>query len=124
MLISGVGSPGSVGPTSGGKTYAFNNIGVSPIVVAPPSTARTNITFYNPGTIVIYIFPTYVQALNSIPASIADQLLSPSGAALGGCWALPPSGGYLNLSGECQYGFQAFAASGSGNPLTVTDSNT
>jgi hypothetical protein len=30
----------------------------------------------------------------------------------------------MNLSGECQGAFQAFAVSGSANPLTVTDTNT
>lgn len=123
MIISGVGSPGSVGPTSGGKVYAFNNIATTPIVVAPASAARTNITFYNPGPVVIYIFPSQVQALNSIPASITNQALSPSISALGGCCSIPANGGYLNLSGECQSTFQAFAASGSTNGLTVFDSN-
>ena len=45
MIISGVGSPGSVGPTSGGKVYAFNNIATTPIVVAPASAARTKFIF-------------------------------------------------------------------------------
>lgn len=123
MIIAGVGSSGSVGPTSGGKVYAFNNIGTSPIVVAPASPSRTTITFYNPGTVAIYIAPANVQALNSIPTSIANQTLTPNVSALGGCWVINGNGGFMSLTGECQGAYQAFAYSGTTNPLTVADSN-
>jgi hypothetical protein len=119
----GVGSPGSVGPTSGGKVYAFNNLDTTPIVVAPASQARTTIAFFNPGTVNIYVAPVNVQANNSIPSSITNSALTPSTSALGGCWLIPAGGGFIALTGECQGSYQAFAASGSNNPLTVTDSN-
>jgi hypothetical protein len=122
-IFAGVGAPGSVGPTSGGKVYAFNNIGTTPIVVAPASPSRTGIGFYNPGSVNIYIAPANVQALNSVPASITNQALSPSNAALGGCWIVVSGGGFIQLSGECQGAYQAFSASGSNNPLTVADTN-
>ncbi len=122
-IFSGVGSSPSVGPTSGGKVYAFNNIGTSPQVVAPANTSRTQITFYNPGPVTIYIAPVNVQALNSIPASITNQALTPTLSALGGCFIIGGGGGYIPLTGECQGAWQAFAISGTTNALTVVDTN-
>ena len=122
MIIAGVGSPGSVGPTSGGKVYAFNNLTTSPQVVAPVNVARTMITFDNPGTVDIIVFPVYVQALNSI-GTISNQPLTPTTAALGGGYRIYANGGSRTFSGECQGSWQALSVSASGNPLTVTDSN-
>ena len=119
----------AVGPTSGGKVYAFNNLGTSPINVAPANTARASITFDNPGTVDIIVFPVLVQALNSVPtnlvnASISSVTLSPSTSALGGGYRIYSNGGSRIFSGECQGQWQALAVSGSGNAFTVTDSNT
>lgn len=123
MIISGVGSPGSVGPTSGGKIYAFNNINSTPQIVAPARSSRTQISFYNPGANTIWVAPTVAQAINSIPTSITDQVLIPSPSALGGCFMIYPNGGSLTLVGECQKAWQAFSSTGSTNALTVSDSN-
>lgn len=119
----------AVGPTSGGKVYAFNNLGTSPINVAPANTARASITFDNPGTVDIIVFPVLVQALNSVPtnlvnASISSVTLTPSTSALGGGYRIYANGGSRTFSGECQGQWQALAVSGSGNAFTVTDSNT
>lgn len=121
-----------VGPTSGGKVYAFNNIGTSPIQVAPSNSARTQITFDNPGTVDIIVFPMNVQALNSVPAAIgpnqtsvlSNQALSPTTSALGGGYRIYGNGGSRTITGECSGGWQALSISDSGNPFTVTDSNT
>lgn len=122
MIIAGVGASPAVGPTSGGKVYAFNNIGTSPIVVAPANPQRTTITFHNPGSTDIVVFPSVVQALNSI-GTISNQTLTPTTAALGGGYRVYGNGGSFTLSGECQGSYQALAVSGSSNPFTVTDSN-
>ena len=119
----------AVGPTSGGKVYAFNNLGTSPINVAPANTARASITFDNPGTVDIIVFPVLVQALNSVPtnlvnASISSVTLSPSTSALGGGYRIYANGGSRTFSGECQGQWQALAVSSTNNPFTVTDSNT
>jgi hypothetical protein len=121
-----------VGPTSGGKVYAFNNVGTSPEVVAPINTARTSITFDNPGAVDIIVFPVNVQALNSVPAnispnqvgSISNQPLSPTTSALGGGFRIFGNGGSRTFGGECQGAWQALSVEGSNNPFTVTDSNT
>lgn len=119
-----VGSPGSVGPTSGGKVYAFNNLGTAPQVVAPADQFRTAITFHNPGTVDLFVAPSVVQANNAIPAAgITNSTLTPTTAALGGCWRVYANGGSITFSGECQGQFQAFAASSTNNPLTVIDSH-
>lgn len=122
-LFASVGSPGSVGPTSGGKFYAFNNLGTSPQVVAPSNASRTQITFHNPGTVDIFVAPQFVVGLNAVPASPTNQALTPSTSLLGGCWRVYANGGSTTFSGECQGQFQAFAASGSNQPLTVIDTN-
>ena len=119
-------SPG--GPMSGGKIYAFNNLGTSPVLVAPANPNRVQIVFHNPGANNLYIAPSQVQASNSVPSSLpagslVNQTLTPSTGALGGCFIVGAGGGYITLTGECQGSYQAFAASGSNNPLTVSDNN-
>lgn len=123
MFIAGVGSPGSVGPTSGGKIYAYNNLGTSPQVVAQANQSRQSITFHNPGTVDIVVFPSKVQGLNTAPASPTDQTLTPTTLALGGGFRVYGNGGQLTISGECQGAWQALAISDSNNPLTVMETN-
>ena len=122
-----------VGPTSGGKVYAFNNLGTSPEVVAPQNIARTYITFDNPGSVDIIVFPCQAQAVNptwtsasslsSGNTSITNTPLSPTTSSLGGGYRIYGNGGTRTFGGECQGAYQALAISGSGNALTVTDSN-
>lgn len=118
-----------VGPTSGGKIYAYNNLGTSPQVVAPANSQRTSITFHNPGSVNVVVFPSSVQALNTAPSSIngqprlSDQPLTPTTSALGGGFMVFANGGQITLTGECARSWQALATSGSNNPLTVSDSN-
>ncbi len=118
-----------VGSTSGGKIYAYNNLGTSPEVVAPANVNRASITFHNPGSVNVVVFPVVVQALNTAPTSangqpnIANQALTPSTAALGGGFMIFANGGQITLTGECQGSWQALATSSTNNPLTVSDSN-
>lgn len=121
-----------VGPTSGGKVYAFNNLGTTVMNVAPANPARVSITFDNPGTNDVIVFPVQVQAVNSVPnsigpptgsGSISNQILSPTTSALGGGYRIYGNGGSRTFSGECQGQWQALAITGTGNPFTVTDSN-
>lgn len=123
MFIAGVGSPGSVGPTSGGKIYAYNNLGTSPMVVAQANQSRQSITFHNPGTVDVVVFPSQVQGLNAAPATPSNQTLTPTVSALGGGFRVYGNGGQLTLSGECQGAWQALAVSSSNNPLTVMETN-
>ena len=111
-----VGVQTPIGPTSGGKVYAYNNLTVTPGQVAPANVNRTGITFHNPGTIAAYIAPALAQT------SGASVALTPAVGSIGGCFLLGP-GGMLTINGECSGAWQAFSASGSGNPLTVMESN-
>jgi|SRR6185312_817484 len=105
------------GPTSGGKWYAYNNLGTAPEVVAPANSQRISITFHNPGAVDVFIAPQFVvNTGTNVP-------LSPTLSALGGCYRIYGNGGSLTLGGECQGQWQAFASTGSNNPLTVIDSN-
>lgn len=106
-----------VGPTSGGKWYAYNDLGTTPEVVAPANPQRTSITFHNPGPNDAFVAPQYV--VNSG----GNAPLSPTTAALGGCYRIYGNGGSLTLTGECQGQWQAFSSTGDSNPLTVIDSN-
>jgi len=91
--------------------------------VAPANQFRTQITFDNPGSVDIIIFPSVVQALNSIPASITNVTLTPTTTTLGGGYRIYGNGGSRTFAGECQGAWQALAISAASNPLTVTDSN-
>jgi hypothetical protein len=115
--FSGVGSPGSVGPTSGGKVYAYNNLTTTPAIVAPSNPARLQINFHNPGSVDVFVAP------QNVVNSGSNVALSPTTSALGGCYRVFANGGDRTIVGECQGQWQAFALSGTGNPLTVTDSN-
>ena len=122
-----------VGPTSGGKVYAFNNLGTSPQVVAPSNSKRTTIVFDNPGSVDVIVFPCNAQAvdpawtsassLDSGNTSISNIALTPTTALLGGGYRIYGNGGSRTFTGECQGAWQALAISATNNPLTVTDSN-
>jgi hypothetical protein len=117
-LLRGVGSSGSVGPTSGGKVYAFNTLdAVTPVQVAPANQARTSVNFHNPGDVDVIVYQQYVQTTGSNAANPATV------AAKGGSWVIFANGGERTITGECQGAFYALAISSSGKPLTVTDSN-
>lgn len=119
-----------IGPTNGGKVYAYNNLGTSPIVVAPQNVNRGSMTFHNPGSVNIVVFPLLVQnvpgiaptSLNGQP-NIANTNLAPTTATLGGGLMIYANGGQITLTGECSGAWQALATSGSSNPLTVIESN-
>lgn len=121
-IFAGVGSPGSVGPTSGGKVYAYNNLGTTSQVVAQPNQSRQSITFHNPGTVDIIVAPVNVQGNNIAPTSPTNSALSLTTSALGGGFRVF-AGGDRTIVGECQGGWQALSVSGSNNPLTVMESN-
>src|SRR6185312_8546609 len=106
-----------VGPTNGGKVYAYNNLSTTPEVVAPANVFRTTITFHNPGAVDILVAPQFILVNGS------NQPLTPSPSSLGGCFLIYANGGERTFTGECQGQWQAFSASASSNPLTVIDSN-
>lgn len=116
QITHGVGSPGTVGPASGGRVHAFNDLSTTPEQVLGTSSQRQSIIFHNPGTVDIFIAPAFVVVNNS------DVALVPSISALGGCVRVFANGGSLVISGECQKPWQAFAASASNNPLTIIES--
>lgn len=118
MIISGVGSPGTIGPASGGKLYAFNALdAVTAQQVAAANTARTQLTFHNPGDVDVFVFPAFKQNTGSNAAN------SVTVAAPGGSFRVFANGGTFIATGECQGAWNALAASGSGKALTVMDSN-
>ena len=118
MLISGVGSSGSVSSTSGGKVLAFNAISTVPQTVLNIGAERVTISFHNPGTQTLYVAPLIVVPYVAPGTSAQGVALVPSLVALGGCYQLVP-GGLLTFTGECQMGWQEFAAQNANNPLTV-----
>ena len=119
IISTGPGSPLAFSSASGGKVYAYNNLdAVTPVAVAPGNPSRQKITFHNPGTVDVVIFPQYVQNTGS-------NVVAPTTiAAKGGGWLVYANGGTLSVEGECQGAWYALAISATGNPLTVMDSNT
>ena len=119
IITTGPGSPLAFSSASGGKVYAWNTVGnVTPIQVAPANANRQKITFHNPGTIDILIFPALVQTTGSSVAATTTV------AARGGAFLVYGNGGTLVVEGECQGAWNALSVSATGNALTVMDSNT
>jgi len=127
-ILGGVGAPQAFSSASGGKVYGYNNISENAArVVAPANPSRQRIRFHNPGTNDVFIAPSNVQnVLGTVPSQPSNVALNPSNAALGGCIRVYGNGGTLDIVGECQGAWQAFAVTGASteNALTVIDSNT
>lgn len=118
IIQTNPGSPLTIAGGSGQKIGAYNALNTTPAQVAAANPSRQSITFHNPGTVDVFIAPVYIQTSGS------DVAFSPTTSALGGCFRVYANGGSLTISGECNKAWQAFAASGTGNPLTVMESNT
>ena len=119
-IFAGLGGPQVFSSANGGKVYSRNNISTTPSTVAPANVSRQKIQFHNPGTVDIYIAPALAY---STATATSPSALTPSTSSLGGCRLVFANGGTLEITGECQGAWQAFAASGSTNALTVMDSN-
>jgi hypothetical protein len=109
LILQGVGASGSVGPTSGGKVSAASPKTVPATVVAG-NPARQSITFANPGSVAVFVYPTI---------NAAGGPNSPSAAAPQGSFQILP-GGLLTISGECQLSWGAFVGSVTG-ALTIME---
>lgn len=112
-IISGVGSPGTVGPASGGKVTPLNAVGTVGAQVIAANSQRVKISFHNPGTQIAYVYPL----LTATGSANAPTIANP-----GGSFQVFP-GALLEIGGECQGAWGAFAAAGGTNPLTVMESN-
>lgn len=124
-IFTGVGGSGTFTGANGGKIYGYNNItNVANVVVAQANPSRQKITFHNPGAADIFVSQTTVQGvLGTAPTSPADVAFTPTTALLGGTFRVFANGGTLVVDGECQKAWQALAASGTTNALTVVESN-
>lgn len=119
-ILAGVGSPQAFSTANGGKIYSYNNITTVPATVAPANPSRTNIRFHNPGSVDLFIAPALAYA--TVTAN-SPSALTPTTVNLGGTFRVFANGGTLDIGGECQGAWQALAASGTTNNLTVMDSN-
>lgn len=112
-IWSGVGSSGSVGPTSGGKVTPINNIGTTGAQIIGGNPSRVTITFHNPGTNTVYVYPM---------TQASGAALAPTLTVLGGTFVVLAAS-LLTFTGEVQVAWGAFATAGAANPLTVMESN-
>lgn len=112
-IFSGVGSPGTINSASGGKLTASNSIGTIGAQVLAANPSRVKVTFHNPGTNNIFVYPTI---------NVAGGSNTPSNASPGGAFQIFP-GSLLTIDGECQTAWGAFSNTGSSNPLTIMESN-
>jgi hypothetical protein len=118
-LFALAGSPPSVSGANGGKTYAANNIiNTGNTQIAPANPFRQSITFHNPGTVNLF-----VSMVAQLSQAGVQSVLAPSNAAPGGAFVVLPGATLTLVGGEIQLAWQAFAASGTTNPITVMDSN-
>jgi hypothetical protein len=112
-IFSVIGGASVNAGASGGKVTPVNNVGTGVAQVVAQNAQRQTLTFANPGTVTVYVGPTKDANGNTI---------TPTLAALGGTFPVF-AGGLLVIAGECQQAWQALAASGASNPLTVMESN-
>src|SRR5216683_342924 len=101
-IFRGVGSSGSVGPTSGGKTTPINNVSTVNAQVIGQNVNRTRITFHNPGLQDILV---------AMVTSVTGAPLAPTFASRGGSFLVFANGGEKSFEGECQLAWNAVAAS-------------
>jgi hypothetical protein len=117
--FTGVGSPGTLSSASGGKVYAWTGLtqALTPLV-APANAARQRLLFHNPSSVDVFVYPQFTQNAGTNSPQI------PSVAAPGGAFLVYANGGALEIHGECQGQWGAFARDSTGNAcLTVMDSN-
>ena len=94
---------------------AVNTLGTSPVQVIGANPARQQITFHAPGSNDIYVFPTQVLVGG------ANSTLTPSLSSLGGGFRIFAGGDRtISAPAACQ-AWQALAASGSNQPLTIME---
>ena len=103
---------GTVVAVNGGVRGAV--LSTTPAPVAPANALRRSIVFHNPSTIAVYVAPQTILNFDGTTST-----LTPSLAALQGCFILFP-GGQMKLDGSCQGQWNAFAASGT-PALTIED---
>jgi hypothetical protein len=111
MIISGVGSPGTVSTATGSKITAAT-VGTVGAQVVALNAARVSISFHNPGSGNVFVYPV---------TNAAGAPNNPSNASPAGAFLVMP-GAQLTISGECQLAFGAFAAN-AGSQLTIMQSN-
>lgn len=116
-IISHVGGSATFGAASGGKVYAYNNLGTTAQVLAPANPYRRKITFINPGIVNVLVGPAQ-QYLNGSLVTLNLSLVAAGGGIL-----VVADGGIFVVEGECQIAWQGLAVSGANNPFTVIDTN-
>lgn len=94
---------------------AVNNLGTSPSQVIGANGSRLKITFHAPGSNDIYVFPT------TVLVNGANSTLTPSLSTLGGGFRIF-AGATLTLEAPAAaQAWQALAASGTNQPLTIME---
>src|SRR3974390_1731814 len=115
IIQTGPGSPLAFSSASGGKIRAFNNISAGPpTLVLPANPSRQSLTFHNPGTIDVFVYPA---------ADATGVPLNPNNNSLGGCFRVYANGATTMITGECQQAWYAFSVTGNLNPFTTMESN-
>ena len=94
---------------------AVNSLGTSPAPVIGANPSRTSITFHAPGPNDIYVAPAQVLSGG------VSVTLTPSLGALGGCYHIFAGGDRTITGPAAAQAWQAFAASGSNQPLTIVE---
>lgn len=112
---------------------AINYLNTSPQLVIGSNATRTGITFHNPGTQAVVVFPRLVliygtDPRNALPTAHGDiqgqghnHHLVPSLAQLGGGFYLNPAATLFFTGPTAQQAWQALVINGECQPLTVME---
>jgi len=103
---------GLVGMGRIGKRIAQRLAAFEVPIVYHSRTARTDVPY------------RHYRELVAMAKDVNGAAFAPSFSARGGAFLVYANGGEKMFQGECQGAFQAVAASGSNNPLTIVESNT
>ena len=94
---------------------AVNSLGTTPASVIGANPSRTSITFHAPGANDIHVAPTQVLSGG------VSVTLTPSLSSLGGCFHIFAGGTFAIAGSAAAQAWQALAASGSNQPLTIME---
>lgn len=118
-IISLVGGSSTFTGATGGKVYPNRVTSTVAAAVIPANASRRRLTFHNPGTIDLYVFPVKLMDFNG---NLATSY-KPSPTSLEGSFLVVANGGTLIVEGECQFEWWAFLATDGQGAITIMDSN-
>lgn len=119
-------------PRAQSLVTAINTLSTTPQLVIGSNSTRTGITFHNPGSVTLVVFPLRVLVygvIGAMPPPFGgdinrqgqNQRLTPTINQLGGGFLMCPAATLFIGEPTCQQAWQALAMGGLNNPLTIME---